>query len=103
MAYNPEQLKAEWKYGRDKDGLAHLLSGEPVALGGQELLKSGERKQRKIHQIVDLDSRSPQRAKAVVIDGKSKVKPLQFLLDRASGLGVQDLESGHDNVLGVST
>lgn len=29
-------------------------------------------------------------------------KFLQFLLDAASALGVQDLESAHDNILGIS-
>lgn len=39
---------------------------------------------------------------AKVPTAEGKFQPLQFLLDAASALGVQDLESAHDNVLGVS-
>lgn len=33
---------------------------------------------------------------------EAELEPLQFLLDGSSALGVQDLESAHDDILGIS-
>lgn len=69
----------------------YLLSGEPVTLGGQELFKTEEDQRITINATLKA-------VHAVVTEGKC----LQFLLDAASALGVQDLESAHDNILGIS-
>lgn len=81
--------KQEW----ERNWRAYLLSGEPVALGGQELFKTENDTWITINTKI-------RTAKAVTAEGKLQL--LQFLLDAASALGVQDLESAHNNVLGIS-
>lgn len=81
--------ECEW----ERNWGAYLLSGEPVALGGQELFKTEEDTWITINTTVKI---------AEVVTAEGKLQLLQFLLDAASALGVQDLESAHDNVLGIS-